>query len=58
MDPDDKLTLTYCAINTPWIFSAKIRKGETVDELKRVLKVMMGYENPDSILLTPLACGR
>ena len=46
MDPDDVFKLTCATINTPRIFSAKIRKDETVDELKKVLKVMMGHEHP------------
>jgi hypothetical protein len=45
MDPDDVL-LTCCAINSPRKFSAKIRKDESVDDLKKVLKVIMGYEGP------------
>ncbi len=40
------LKLTCCAINTPWKFSAEIRKDKTVDDLKKVLKTIMGYENP------------
>ena len=46
IDPDDSRKLTCSTINTPRIFSAKIQKDETVDELKKVLKVVMGHENP------------
>ena len=40
------LRLTCCLIDPPRVFSAKIRKDETVDDLKKILKVMMGYDGP------------
>jgi hypothetical protein len=46
MDPDDMLKLTCCAINSLRKFTAKIRKDESIDDLKKVLKVIMGYEGP------------
>ena len=40
------LKLTCYTTDPPRKFSAKIRKDETVDDLKKALKVIMRYEGP------------